>query len=330
MNWQKLAISLGVVSTMLPGPARVGHGIAQIDAAAIAAETPVNPRISLQEGHSIFRTACAPCHGSRGDGRGPAAANMDPRPRDFTTGVFKFRQTPSGALPTDLDLFRSVSRGVPGTWMPAWEETLSERQRWAVIAYLKTLIPDSGSGFAGDSPIALSSEPPTATTADEGRFVYVLLGCAKCHGTSGRGDGPSAGTLTDDWERSIQPYDFTRGDYKNGRRPEDLYRTLRTGLNGTPMPSYEIEAVLFTADEWRHDSSQEGIIGEDELAALSDYVSRQPTRSDVEAMSRLEREDLAEHRLWSVVAYLKSLERAPGVWYRLFVEDPSATRSRPE
>ena len=60
---------------------------------------------------------------------------------------------------------------------------------------------------------------------------------------------PSAAGLTDDWGNPIQPADFTTGIFKVGPRPEDIYRTFMTGLNGTPMPSYD--AILPTEqDRW--------------------------------------------------------------------------------
>jgi uncharacterized membrane protein len=55
---------------------------------------------------------------------------------------------------------------------------------------------------------------------------------------TGDGDGPRAGELTDDFDRPIRPSDFTRGLFKTGAEPAGIYRTLVTGLDGTPMPSY--------------------------------------------------------------------------------------------
>ena len=52
-------------------------------------------------GGPLYQKLCSQCHGEKGDGRGVAAAHLQPRPRDFTAGKFKVRHTPSGALPTD-------------------------------------------------------------------------------------------------------------------------------------------------------------------------------------------------------------------------------------
>ena len=294
------------------------------------AQTPGPPFESALtlEGRGIYRSACAPCHGLRGDGQGPAARSINPKPRDFTAGVFKLRTTPSGALPTDSDLFRTISEGVPGTWMPAWEELLSENQRWAVLAYLKTLVPDYQLEFAEEEPIDLPGGAQPGANAEEGRFVYLALKCWDCHGMKGRGDGPAAGTLEDDLGRSISPYDFTRGDYKGGGRPTDLYRTLRTGLSGTPMPAYEPGAVLYAGGS-NLDLSQygEGLAAE-ELAALRTYLAGQPDRPVLEGMSEEQQAAVVEHRLWSLVAYLETLSRGRSLFYRLFVENPNVTPPR--
>jgi cytochrome c oxidase cbb3-type subunit 2 len=88
------------------------------------------------QGATVYARYCVGCHGAQGDGRGAAAAMLITQPRDFTSGVFKFRTTPSGALPTDDDLFRIITRGVYRTSMPEWS-LLGERERWALVAYVK-------------------------------------------------------------------------------------------------------------------------------------------------------------------------------------------------
>ena len=71
------------------------------------------------QGKVIYEKKCALCHGEKGDGNGPSASLLDPRPRDFTKGKYKIRTSASGRLPTDADLFRIISEGMPGTSMPA-------------------------------------------------------------------------------------------------------------------------------------------------------------------------------------------------------------------
>src|SRR4029079_18798381 len=151
-------------------------------------------------GREVFINHCVGCHGTQGDGAGRAATFLSPMPRDFTAGVFKFRSAPSGTLPTDGDLYRTITRGVRWTAMPTWHE-VPDKERIAVVAYLKTLS-NGGKAHAAESAIPLPP-PPKATAAlvARGKTLDVQAKCAECQGESGRGDGPSADTLRDDFQR---------------------------------------------------------------------------------------------------------------------------------
>lgn len=85
-----------------------------------------------------YNIHCASCHGASGKGDGPAGFALFPKARDLTSGKFKFRSTPT--LPTDQDLFRVISRGIPRTAMPRWAN-LSEVDRWDLVVFVKTLPP---------------------------------------------------------------------------------------------------------------------------------------------------------------------------------------------
>jgi cytochrome c oxidase cbb3-type subunit 2 len=188
-------------------------------------------------GKRIYREDCAACHGEKGDGKGPEAHKFTTKPRDFTRGIYKFRSTPSGSLPTDEDIFRSIARGVRGTGMLA-QLQLSAKERWAVTEYLKNF----SSRFSDEQSPKPISIPPKPSSSPQliavGRSTYTESGCAQCHGVDGRGNGSSAKDLKDDWGNPISPADLTLKPFKSGPDPEDLYRTISTGLNGTPMPSY--------------------------------------------------------------------------------------------
>ncbi len=201
-------------------------------------------------GKVVYDAKCAVCHGERGDGKGKAAYLLFPKPRDFSTGVYKFRTTPSGSLPRDEDIFRTISRGVAGTAMPSWEGELGEQERWDLVAYLKTFS-ERFAEEAVEEPLAIPPAPArTAEDIARGKEVYARMKCADCHGETGKGDGPSAKTLKDDDGNRILRYDFTRGGrMKGGSLPADVYRTFSTGLDGTPMPSYL--DVLPEEDRWR-------------------------------------------------------------------------------
>jgi len=210
---------------------------------------------SVAMGRDIYAMACVMCHGVDGKGDGSVGPMLSPRrapqPRDFTAGVFKFRSTPSGELPITADLYRTVTEGIAGRGgpltfgmrrhriMPGFRQ-MPEEQRLEVLEFVKSLHPgfrDRGGVTTVAVPLA---PPPTPERMDRGRRVYAQAKCFECHGETGRGDGPSAATLKTDDKLPIAAADLTSPSrFKNGSRPQDLYRTLVTGLDGTPMPSYE-------------------------------------------------------------------------------------------
>ncbi|MFZ1058674.1 MAG: c-type cytochrome [Candidatus Rokuibacteriota bacterium] len=200
------------------------------------------------QGKLIYEKKCLLCHGEKGDGNGPAAPLLDPRPRDFTKGKYKIRTSASGRLPTDADLFRLVSEGMPGTSMPGWK-VLPEKDRRDLVAYLKT--------FAGD---AFKEAPKVADLPREvasskeslarGKEMFEAIECNKCHGSAGRGDGPSAPELKDDWGNPVRPANLTKAwAFRGGGSPKEVATRLVTGLMGTPMPSF-IDSVEKPEDVW--------------------------------------------------------------------------------
>jgi mono/diheme cytochrome c family protein len=228
-----MKILAGAVIGLLLWP---GFGFTLISAGA--AETQTSPsRQTLYQGQQIYQVNCAVCHGIGGDGNGPAASMFRIRPRDFRSGTFKFRSTPSGSLPTDEDLLRTVTQGVRWTGMIGRPD-LRENDRRAVIQYIKTF----SSRFAKEQPgkpvIVPAAPLKTQEILDEGKRLYNDVGCIACHGTQGRGDGPSARGLKDEWGWPIWPSDLTWRPLKRGSDTRETYLTLVTGLSGTPMPSY--------------------------------------------------------------------------------------------
>ncbi|HTR26131.1 MAG TPA: cytochrome c [Terriglobales bacterium] len=196
-----------------------------------------------REGHALdgamdYRRYCVVCHGPIGDGNGESAQWIDPKPRDFTLGVFKCRSTPTGTLPTDQDLFDTIGRGIDRSNMPPWNP-LSNQQRADLVAWIKHFSPRWQTEKAG-APIVIPPEPEvTAERIKAGQDVFNRVQCWKCHGVEGRGNGPSASTLQDDLGRTILPYNFAEGGrFKCGETDSDLYRIFMTGLDGTPMPSF--------------------------------------------------------------------------------------------
>jgi cbb3-type cytochrome c oxidase subunit III len=195
---------------------------------------------SQEAGKKVYEKWCINCHGDEGAGDGPGADFFTPRPRDFTYGLYKIRSTGSGQLPTDADLVNIIRHGMPGTGMPDWDDTLTEEEIQQVVEYIKSF---SGKfARAKNPPIEIEMGTPTQSTEESiarGKEVFTELECFKCHGNEGRGDGPSAAELEDDWEYPIWPRNLTRKwEFRGGHRPEDIYRRVMGGAAGTPMPSF--------------------------------------------------------------------------------------------
>lgn len=228
------------------GRAWVVLSILAIAAPAVAVGLPSRPEPDPGRGRDLYQSRCAVCHGARGDGRGPAAASMVPRPRDFTRGEYRIRSTAPGRPATGADLYRTLSRGMPGTAMPAWS-ALSEADRWALVDYVQSLSPR----FADPEAPSIRVPPVPAVTAEalsRGEDTFRRLACPSCHGDGGRGDGPAARALRDSTGQPIRPLDLARGRPKRGDAPEDLFVTVRSGIEGTPMPGFE--GVISDSETW--------------------------------------------------------------------------------
>ena len=195
----------------------------------IEAETP--------DGKHVYEQHCAICHGTTGDGNGEAALRLSTKPADLNSGRYKFRSTPSGAAPTDEDLFRTLVRGVRGTAMIP-QTHIPEPELRRVVAYLKTLSPRFGEPERPAVPV-----PPAPAATPElvakGARLYKDSGCPECHGDGGKGDGPSARKgMKDSRELPIVPADLARRPFKRGSDPVETWKSVAVGLDGTPMPSY--------------------------------------------------------------------------------------------
>lgn len=196
---------------------------------------------AAQKGHGLYLRYCYGCHGLQGNGKGENAPFIDPKPRDFTAATFKCRSTPTGTLPTDQDLENSIERGFWTSAMPSWRP-LSPANRADLVAYIKTFSARWQNEKSG-TPIPVPPETPvTMDSINHGHQIFEKLECWKCHGQEGRGDGPSADTLTDSNDQPIRPYNFadstSASRFKCGATNEDLYKIFMTGLDGTPMPSF--------------------------------------------------------------------------------------------
>jgi len=270
----------------------------------------------LAQGHKLYRKYCVHCHGVNGDGKGPTAEYLNPRPRDYRRGIIKFDSTGRQDPPTRDDLNSTIKKGIPGTYMPSF--LLEDHERDKIIEYVRflamrgeferllfsgmkndftkividdrvnkgedrneiqqeldqylaedfpdrvkrslerignawKLVENSAHVVNPKSPRILPDVDPDSIRRGRALFLSGKTKCVSCHGVGAKGDGPNLYAyqdkpdgsgkykvpgVFDDWGNKIQPRDLTRGIYRGGRRPLDLYRRIHTGIKGTPMTAF--------------------------------------------------------------------------------------------
>lgn len=215
---------------------------------AVSADSYAADSKTVTLGKKVYEKHCIICHGDKGDGKGlvgivhryqKKGAVQSIYPRDFTTGVFRFRTTSTGCLPVDNDLLRVVTDGIPRAYMPSHQDVpLDERK--AVVQYVKTFS-KRWEEEEPCKPIAVKKPDWVGSTAsiEKGKQIYKDMKCWECHGLEGKGDGTKADQLIDDWGDPILPFDFTSGATKMGFAPENVFTAYTTGLDGAGMPSFE-------------------------------------------------------------------------------------------
>ncbi len=208
-------------------------------------------------GKKVYETRCLICHGAKGDGKGLVGVIrksekngriLEIHPRDFTKAVFRFRTTSTGCMPTDDDLLRTIENGISVSFMPSYKDIPLE-ERETVKEYIKTFS-DWWEEIEPCDPLKVKKPKWIGNPAsiEKGKKLYEKMKCWECHGHEGKGNGPKANELKTDRGNKILPFDFTTGALKRGSSPENVYITFTTGLDGTPMPSYEDS--LKEEDRW--------------------------------------------------------------------------------
>ncbi len=227
---------------------------------------------TLKLGQAVYEKRCVQCHGVNGDGQGPVAHYMYPRPRDYRRGIYKFTSTPYGAKPLKSDLVRTLKRGIHGTSMPSFK-FIPDEELSAVTDYILTLthrgeleeqlammadfedeidpelveeesIPivlGQWQRAGGEKVVAMTTQPVfTQDHIQRGKAAFLSKGCSKCHGEDGRGqtDENLAGDLKDTWGNPTRAADLTAGILRGGQEPMDVYQRIYSGINGTPMPGF--------------------------------------------------------------------------------------------
>ena len=211
----------------------------------------------VANGEQVYQHRCSQCHGETGAADGAGATRGYPRPRPLANNtMYKIRSTPVGSLPTDQDLFNIITRGLGGTTMPPFSG-IPEQDRWDVVAYIKTLAPEfSDPEYLAEAlPVAdvLNAAPTPVTEAglEAGQLLFEE-NCSKCHGINGRGNGDqwNASSMKDKWfNLRVLPANLSNPEsYRGGATAVDIFRSITTGLDGTPMPSHL--DLLSTDERW--------------------------------------------------------------------------------
>jgi len=205
------------------------------------------------EGKYVYERNCVVCHGARGDGAGELSKGLQPAPRSFREGMFKFRTTPFGALPTLDDLRHTIRGGLTNTAMGMFT-TLTEEEVSGVIEYVKSFSRRWRKEENYAPPLSLPDTPAWFKDVDllqthiaPGKLLFENI-CATCHGPKADGNGPLVPSLKDIWNMPARPSDLRQPHLRCGDDPSDIYRVLATGMNGTPMISYE--GTLTEAQRW--------------------------------------------------------------------------------
>lgn len=209
-------------------------------------------------GVALYQKNCAICHGENGDGQGKFAYLMNPRPRDFRSGDFKLTTT-ANQIPSDDDLLRTISRGMPGSAMPPWNH-LPEADLKALAQHVRSIhvaaverrlveqldeeiitaaeLPELRKQYsAAGASLVVPAEPALDNVRwFRGRRVY-LEACANCHGVDGQ---PVPEAVKYDAEGyPVPPRSFVNGIFKGGSEGHQLYARIVKGMKGTPMPAFQ-------------------------------------------------------------------------------------------
>jgi len=211
------------------------------------AQSPTEKKLRIQEKESILRQGkeyyfkfCVHCHGKEGEGDGRASKYLLPQPRELSQGIFKFHATQTNTLPLDEDIIRTIKQGIPGTAMPAWDGILSDEVIQSLVQYIKTFSVRFGMEVPGRKFSAGMEPPFDELSIAHGKKVYEELRCGKCHGENGGKEGELSKILKSFRDKTWFVYDLRRKEfYKGGSSGIDIYRTLATGLDGSPMNAYD-------------------------------------------------------------------------------------------
>ncbi len=228
----------------------------------------------IEEGRTIYGYRCVSCHGEEGNGHPRTPEKLAVAPRDFTGEshfirsdgkivkdgkvVFKFSSAQQGpALKEDIE--DTIKNGLPGTPMPGFagltqEEIKALAEYVMSFGYLQWKF-----GMKEPDPALVNLKAPDdlaeALKTDDFRLVedriqkgrpFFQAACGVCHGDiENSGKNARRLNLETNWlgqdgkPIGILPRNFATEPFKKGA-PEQIYRTIRLGIKGTPMPAFSL------------------------------------------------------------------------------------------
>ncbi len=208
------------------------------------------PLHASEDAKVLYQNHCARCHGDTGEGDGVAYTMQRPWPRNFKTGIYKFRSTPLNSLPTLKDIEKTIAKGNLRTSMPPFESFLSADEISLLAKYVLNI-----SQANSEVPIAtqelfydevLNQTNPSSTDLEVGQQLF-NANCVSCHGDDARGLGDLAGFLYDENNFWIQMPDLTDPlAYGGGHEAADIKMRMQAGIALSNMPVFN-EAL--TMDE---------------------------------------------------------------------------------
>jgi mono/diheme cytochrome c family protein len=314
-------------------------------------------------GQKLYAQHCAGCHGAVGDGNGPAATFLFPKPRNFRFGKYRLVST-ENQVPSEADLEALLVRGMPGSSMPSWAHLKPEERKLLAEEvyrltgngsrdrYLDNLKKEQGltdedikaddvqleiaefmksRTTPSEAAVVPAISAPNADAIARGKELFVKQACASCHGNEGKGDGVKK--MVDDEGFPTRPRDLTRGIFKGGHDPASLFLRIARGMPGTPMPSAPslnetqvVDLIHFLRSLSTEEQRQAPILKREKISVAK--VASLPTNSDEQNWKNVPKANLRLAPLWwrdDAVAEIEvqALHDGRSIAFRLQWDDPT-------
>jgi hypothetical protein len=244
---------------------------------------------TLEKGSVVYRRHCMHCHGVTGDGRGPTGPWVNPTPRDYRQGLFKFMSTAvtvNNRKPRREDIHRTLEHGIEGTSMPSFG-LLEEHEKDELTSYvihlslrgecerytMEPLLDGSGlEGTVREKVVDLLTDFLQAWTKSDtegikpGNFPYkendqasIRRGYTLFTDPKGSAScinchvdfGRQAPFRYDKWGTMVRPANLTGNVFRGGRRPIDIYWRIRGGIDPSQMPRADFDDKGANQALWR-------------------------------------------------------------------------------